>query len=492
MRMLFRLDHLSGFFKALLVMIAVATMMPLSMASAAETAPEAQAPIPQEKLDSLLAPIALYPDQLLTQSLMASTYPLDVVEAARFVKDNKELKGDALVNAVAEKNWDPSVQSLTAFPQVLEMMNDKLEWTQELGNAFLADEKRVLQTVQTLRQKAEAAGNLKSDEGMKVVKEQSIIIIEPAKPDVVYVPTYNPTVVYGAWWAPAYPPYYWPPPPYYYPPGAVIGAGLIGFGLGVAISNNNWGWCNAGWRGGDVNININKNNTFINNNAKFKNNVSNGNWNHNPSQRKGVAYGDAKTRDQYRKSDPNAVSSRRDARGYESGAGTRDGQRADRGGSAGTRDAQRPDRGGSASTRDAQRPDRSGSSDFGGSAGTRDMQRPSGGDSQFGGSAGTRDAQRPDRGGSDFGGSAGTRDMQRPSGGDSQFGGSAGSRDTQRSGGGGFSQSSGASPSFNSGQSRQQTQNYSNRGASSRSSMGGGGGRSGGGGGRSGGGGRGR
>jgi hypothetical protein len=463
---LFRLGYLSGFFKALLVMIAIATMAPPTMALAAEadSAADAEAPIPQEKLDSLLAPIALYPDQLLTQVLMASTYPLDVVEAARFVKDNKELKGEELDKVVAEKNWDPSVQSLTAFPQVLEMMNDKLDWTQELGNAFLADEKRVLQTVQNLRQKAEAAGNLQSNEEQKVVKEQSIIIIEPAKPDVVYVPTYNPTVVYGTWWAPTYPPYYWPPPAYYYPPGSMLVAGAIGFGIGMAISHNHWGWCNAGWHGGNVNINVNRNNTFINNNNNYKNKVSNGNWNHNPSQRKGVAYGDAKTRDQYRKSDPNAVSSRRDMRGYESGAGTRD--------------AQRPDKGGSAGTRDMQRPSGGGDSKYGGSAGSRDVQRPSGaGDSKYGGSVGSHDMQRPGAGG------------------DSQFGGNAGTRDTQRSGGGGFSQSSGTSPSFNASQSRQQTQNYSNRGASSRSTMGGSGGYSGGGrsgGGRSGGGGRGR
>jgi Protein of unknown function (DUF3300) len=433
--------YFSRFWKTLLVMIAVGMAVPLPQATAAEPAAgaSAEAPLTQDKLDSLLAPIALYPDQLLTQTLMAATYPLDVVEAARFVTDNKELKGDALEKAVAEKSWDPSVQSLTAFPQVLLMMNDKLEWTQELGNAFLADEKRVLQTVQGLRQKAEAAGNLKSNEQVKVVKEQTTIIIEPAKADVVYVPTYNPTVVYGAWWAPMYPPYYYPPPPYYYPPGSMLVAGAIGFGLGVAISNNNWGWCNAGWHGGDVNINVNKNNTFINNNKEFKNKASNGNWQHNPSQRKGVAYGDAKTRDQFRKSDPNAVASRRDTRGFESGAGTRD--------------AQRPSSGG-------------GASQFGGSAGARDTQRPGsgGGASQYGGSAGTRDAQRPSSGG-----------------GASQYGG-------------GFSQSSGARPSFDSGQSRQQTQSYSNRGASSRSSMSGssGGGRSGGGGGRSGGGGRGR
>jgi len=332
-----------------------------------------EAPMPQEKLDSLLAPIALYPDDLLAQTLMASTYPLDVVAAARFVKENKDLKGEALDKAVLEKNWDPSVQSLTAYPQVLEMMNDKLEWTQELGDAFLADQKRVMQTVQSLRQKAEAAGNLKSTEQQKVVKEQSVIIIEPAQSEVVYVPTYNPTVVYGSWWAPAYPPYYWPPPAYYYPPGSLLVAGAITWGIAYGIANNHWGWGNCDWHGGNVNVNVNRNNTFINNNVEFKNKVNNGNWQHNPAQRKGVAYGDARTREQFRKSDPGATAARRDARGYDSGSRA----------GAGTRDVQR------------------GGGDFGGaSAGTRDVQR--GGDFNRGG-AGTRDVQR---GGGDFGGAS--------------------------------------------------------------------------------------
>ena len=411
--------------------------LPHAMAQAAgpSATGSAQAAIPQEKLDSLLAPIALYPDELLAQTLMAATYPLDVVAATRFVKENKGLKGEALDKAVLEKSWDPSVQSLTAFPQVLEMMNDKLEWTQELGDAFLADQKRVMQTVQSLRQKADAAGNLKSNEQQKVVKEQTTIIIEPAQPDVVYVPSYNPTVVYGSWWAPMYPPYYYPPPPYYYPAGGYVAAGLIGFGIGMAIADNHWGWGHCDWHGGDIDIDINKNNTFINNNKDFKNKVNNGKWNHNPSQRKGVAYGDARTRDQYRKSDPGATASRRDARGYDSGSRA--------GASAGTRDTQR------------------GGGDFGGgaSSGTRDVQR---GGADFGGgaSSGTRDVQR---GGGDFGG------------GSSSFGGSASTRS-----------------SFDSGQSRQQASSYSNRGASSRSSMSGGGGRSGGGGGGRGGGGGGR
>ncbi len=398
----------------------------------------------QEKLDSLLAPIALYPDELLVQALMASTYPLDVVEAARFVKANKDLKGDAMVKAAEAKNWDPSVQALTAYPQVLEMMNDKLDWTQELGDAVLADQARVMQTVQNLRQKAQAAGNLKSNEQQKVVQQEKTIIIEPAQPTTVYVPTYNPAVVYGTWWAPTYPPYYWPPPAYYYP-GYAVGAGLVGFGIGLAVGSA-WGWCGANWGGNE--ININNNNTFVrnSNNAEFKNKVQNGNWNHNPSQRKGVAYRDQGTRDKYARTDPGAASARRDYRGYEGGgAGNRAG--------AGTMDRQGAGAGNRA----------------GPSAGTMDRQ---------GAGAGNR-----------AGPSAGTMDRGDGPGG------------ANRGGAGGAGGISAASPanrsasSFNSGQSRAQAQSYSNRGASSRSSMSSGGGaraggasRGGGGGGRGGGG----
>lgn len=394
-------------FAALLAGGAIAALSVPALAVAAESQ-MAPAPIPQEKLDSLLAPVALYPDQLLTQTLMAATYPLDVVAAARFVQENKELKGEALDKAVAEKNWDPSVQSLTAYPQVLLMMNDKLDWTQELGEAFLVDEKRVMDTVQNLRQKAYAAGNLKSNEQQKVIKQETVIVVEPAT-QVVYVPSYNPTVVYGAWWAPSYPPYYYPPPPYYYPPGSVAMAGLIGFGVGVAISNNHWGWSNCDWHGGDVDINVNRNNTFVNNNAEFKNKVNNGNWQHNPAQRKGVGYNNPKTRDQYRKSDPGAVSSRRDARGY----------------------APKDGRNGAAQRRS--------------SAGTSDTQR-----------------QRDQSGISDRG--------ARDTSGRSER---AGPRDSSARSDGFSGRSAGAQPSFDSRQSRQQTRDFSNRGASSRSQMGG-------------------
>jgi uncharacterized membrane protein YgcG len=213
----------------------------------------------QEELDQVLAPIALYPDALLTQVLMASTYPLDIVQAARWAKQNKDMKADALTKALEAQLWDPSVKSLVNFPQVLTMMNDKLDWTQKLGDAFLAQQKDVMDTVQKLRAKAQAAGNLKTTKEQKVVVEKEVIIIESASPTVVYVPTYNPTVVYGAWWYPSYP----PPPVYAYPPPV---ATPYAFATGVAVGAA-WGyaWGSANWHGGSVNYNYNQN-ININNN----------------------------------------------------------------------------------------------------------------------------------------------------------------------------------------------------------------------------------
>ncbi|MCJ7593523.1 MAG: DUF3300 domain-containing protein [Desulfobacterales bacterium] len=273
----------------------------------------------QEELDQLLAPIALYPDSLLAQIFMASTYPLEVVQAGRWAKENKDLKGDALASALEKENWDPSVKSLVNFPQVLEMMNEKLDWTQKLGDAFLAQQKDVMDTVQKLRAKAEAQGNLKSNEEQKVVveKEMKTIIIKSASPQVVYVPTYNPTVVYGAWWYPSYPPYY------YYPPGYAAGAALFSFGVGVAVGaawGYAWGHCN--WHGGDVNIDINRN-TNINNNidrSKYQNKVTTnqtgrGEWKHDPEHRKGVSYKDQGTAQKFDRGASKDVQSREAFRG---------------------------------------------------------------------------------------------------------------------------------------------------------------------------------
>ncbi len=158
-----------------------------------------------EQLEQLASPIALYPDSLLSQILMASTYPLEVVEAARWQKANEKLEGEPLAQALEKQSWDPSVKSLVNFPQVLTMMNERLSWTQQLGNAVLGQQKELMEAVQRLRVKANEAGNLKTTTQQTVIVEEKIIRIEPAKTQVIYVPTYNPVVVYGAWPYPAYP-----------------------------------------------------------------------------------------------------------------------------------------------------------------------------------------------------------------------------------------------------------------------------------------------
>ncbi|MBI3044274.1 MAG: DUF3300 domain-containing protein [Betaproteobacteria bacterium] len=170
----------------------------------------------QEELDQMLAPVALHPDSLLSQILMAATYPLEVVQAARWLRANPGLEGQDAVTAVEPMEWDPSVKSLTAFPQILSMMDEKLDWTERLGEAFLAQQEDVMNTVQGLRRRAEAAGNLRSGDRMRVVRQGEAIVIEPPAPDVVYVPHYSPAVVYGPWWWPAYPPVYWTEPLAYY------------------------------------------------------------------------------------------------------------------------------------------------------------------------------------------------------------------------------------------------------------------------------------
>ena len=239
-----------------------------------------------EELDALVAPIALYPDTLLAEVLMASTYPLEVVQADRWATENKTLKGDQLKAAVDKQSWDESVKSLVATPSVLTMMSSKLDWTQKLGDTVLAQQADVMDAIQRLRAKAQANNKLSSTKEQKVTvkKEQNkqVIIIEPTVPDTVYVPYYNPAVVYGGWPYPAYPPYYFPPPAYI--PGAVIGAG-IAFGVGYAIGRwasggNYWGG-GVGW--GNNNININRSTNI--------NNIGSGNnWQHNPAHRQGVRY----------------------------------------------------------------------------------------------------------------------------------------------------------------------------------------------------------
>ncbi|WP_434106598.1 DUF3300 domain-containing protein [Paraburkholderia caffeinilytica] len=236
-----------------------------------------------QQLDSLTAPIALYPDALLAQVLMAATFPQDVQAAAAWSKTNSKLQGDDAVKAVASQPWDPSVQSLVAFPQVLATMASKPDWVSQLGTAFLDQPNDVMDSVQRLRKQAQAAGNLKTSSQQKVVVEQSTIQIVPANPQVVYVPTYNPTVVYGTWPYPAYPPVYVPPPP-----GYAIATGFatgLAFGAGVAVANSLWGGFN--WNTHDVNINVNRYNN-INVNNRLNVNSSTTNWNRNTNVNRNV------------------------------------------------------------------------------------------------------------------------------------------------------------------------------------------------------------
>jgi len=210
----------------------VGGLLALVLTAAEAFAQERPAFSPQE-LDQMLAPIALYPDPLLSQILMGATYPLEVVQAARWSRANRHLQGQDAVRAVESMDWDPSVKSLVAFPQILHRMDEQIEWTQRLGEAFLEQEPHVMDAIQGLRQRATAAGNLRSNEQTRVTQQDEQILIEPAQPQVVYVPYYDPAVVYGGWWWPAYPPVYWGPPPGYYAwPG-------IYWGPAVAIS---WGF----------------------------------------------------------------------------------------------------------------------------------------------------------------------------------------------------------------------------------------------------------
>ena len=278
------------------------------MASQQVSAPAEESPkIPDDQLDSLVAPIALYPDPLLAQVLAASTYPLEIIQLQQWLEKNKNLKDQALVDAVAKQPWDPSVQAMAALPDVVKRLADDIQWTTDLGNAFLAQQSDVMDAVQRMRSKAKDTGNLKSNEQMtvetKIVENKSVVVIEQSSPDVVYVPSYNPTVVYGA---PVY-----PYPPIYYPPPGYYAAGMaLSFGVGVAMGaawSGGWGW-GSSW-GGNNDITINNHNNF-NRNANVNggnrtNNIGSGNrggnsnWQHNPQHRGGAPYSNRATAGKY-------------------------------------------------------------------------------------------------------------------------------------------------------------------------------------------------
>jgi len=311
-----RIPLLSLVSAVLLLLFSGPTCMAQSVAApatenAANTAPIAalakDAVFTQEQLDQMLAPIALYPDPLLAQVLMAVTYPGEVAEAVTWSKAHPDAKGDEAVKQVASQPWDPSVQALVAFPQLMTTFGQDPVWVQRLGDAFLAQPDDVMTAVQRLRHQAQAAGNLQTNQYQNVTiqppaapapaatppaSNTSTIIIQPADPQVVYVPSYNSTTTYGTWPYPASPPAYYPPPPAYYP-GQALMAGLA-FGTGVAIVGSLWGDCD--WGNNEVDIDVNRYNN-INANNRISNNQNK--WQHNAAHRDGVPYRDTRSREQY-------------------------------------------------------------------------------------------------------------------------------------------------------------------------------------------------
>ncbi len=266
----------------------------------------------QQQVDQLLAPVALYPDQLIAQILMGATYPLEIVEAQRWLQtgQNAQLKGDQLAAALEQQEWDPSVKSLVAFPQVLNMMNNNLQWTEQLGDAFLSNQAGVMDTVQQLRQRAQTAGHLQSTPQQTVSAQDGEIMIQPPTQQVVYVPYYDPTVVYGAWPYPGYPPYYFPPPPgYVYYPGA-----FIGFGVGIGIVDLLWGWDRWDWRAHHIIIDDRRWAALDHFHGAPRSNI----WAHDVDHRHGVPYRSAAARAQFGGA---AEQARRNFRGFQPAGG---------------------------------------------------------------------------------------------------------------------------------------------------------------------------
>lgn len=266
-------------------------------------------PLTADQLQSLVAPIALYPDDLLAQTLVAATYPLEIVQLQQWLAKHPDLKDKALADSVAKQPWDPSVQSMAAVPEVVKRLADDIAWTTDLGNAFLAQQADVMAAVQAMRKKAKDKGALESNEQQKVetqtVDNKTVIVVQPTNPEVVYVPTYNPTVVY--------PPPVYPYPPIYYPP-YTPGAAFVSFSFGVMMGAAIWGGscCHAGWGGNDIYINRNNNFNNVNIDRGDRTQVNGGtrkggqggggrgdSWQHNPSHRGGAPYGDKRTADRY-------------------------------------------------------------------------------------------------------------------------------------------------------------------------------------------------
>jgi uncharacterized protein DUF3300 len=263
-----------------------------------------QQTLTQQQVQQLVAPIALYPDALLAQVLTASTYPLEVTLAARWAEKNPNLKGAALEEAMQNERWDPSVKGLTSVPQVLAMMNEKLDWTQQLGEAFLAQPDDIQNAVQALRAKADEAGNLKSSKEQKVrrvaatpspgyVGPPEYIVIEPVEPDYVYVPVYDPVVVYGAgYWPPAYAPFFWYPR--WWTVGPVIGFATAAAFVGPALwYRYNWGYRGYGAIQTNTVLYSKFNRVNVTGSGQFQN------WNFNAAHRANVPFKNTNLQQQF-------------------------------------------------------------------------------------------------------------------------------------------------------------------------------------------------
>jgi hypothetical protein len=444
-------------FQGLLVILCVIALvpgntlayMPLFRAAQASSPQGQTAKIPPDQLDSLVAPIALYPDPLVAQVLAASTYPLEIIQLQQWLTKNPGLKDKALADAVAKQPWDPSIQALAALPDVAKRLANDIQWTTDLGNAFLAQQSDVMDAVQRMRKKAQDKGNLKSNEQQtvetKVIESKPVIVVQQANPQVVYVPTYDPVVVYG-------PPIY-PYPPIYYPPAWYYPAGMaISFGVGVAMGAF-WsgGWCcGCGWGGGDININRNNN---------FYRNSNVGGGNRASTLPSGAGRG----------------STGGGNRSVGGAGGVGGGNRASTlpagGGSAGDRWQHNPQHRGGAPYRDRATADRFGGTTRGDSLANRQASARQ----QLGRQGGNLASNRA--GGGGLGNRAGTGVSNRAAGragaGNRSFGGGPdriGSRDLSRSGGGNRDAFGGGARGYNGSNAR----GSSSRGASSMGSRGGG------------------
>lgn len=395
----------------LLMLAVVLASAPMARASGDYESPKFR----PEELDQMLAPVALYPDSLLSQVLMAATYPEEVKEAGIFAFNNSNLTGDSLVKEAADQDWDPSVKALLEFPDIVGMMHDQMNWTTNLGDALLGQQRDVMESVQRLRANAQMAGNLNTTKQQAVSSLSGTsgitfdpvvidpitmdpitidpitidpIVINPIDSDFIFPPVYDSAAVYGTWWWPAYPPYA------YYPAAWVPGAG-VGFWTGVAVGRN-WNWGGWDWSRREVKINPQNFNSWTQNHyadsSRYQRNASvkSQTWQHDPSHRRDEPYRDRSTAQRFGQADRVSGSERAGDRGFDrSGQQGFDGRDragdrgADRTGPRGQEGRDRAAERGLDPTaeRDLQRGDRAGDRDLDRQGG-RDFDRSGAGDAR--------------------------------------------------------------------------------------------------------------